>query len=69
MEVAESIHLLASVLLVILTSWKCVFLVLLGYGLVFSIFIVYSLEDIQILLVYYIWDFSGIQMLILGLLR
>lgn len=69
MEVAESIHLLASVLLVILTSWKCVFLVLLGYGLVFSIFIVYSLEDIQILLVYYIWDFSGIPMLILGLLR
>lgn len=68
-EVTESIHLLASVLLVILTSWKCVFLVLLEYGLVFSVFIVYSLEDIQILLVYYIWDFSGIQMHILGLLR
>lgn len=68
MEVAESIHLLAFVLLVILTSWKCVFLVLLEYGLIFSIFLVYSLEDIQIL-VYYIWDFSGIQMHILGLLR
>lgn len=34
-----------------------------------SIFLVHSFEDTQFLLDYYIWNFSDIQILILGLLR